>query len=240
MSAEIIQFAAAARQPLAARQPARAKRSVEQWERNTNGRQERSQAFNRLKAFEVFRLTRFKLAVATKIAALEGCEVAKSLDVEFEKHEILHSMWRESLVAALLQPCGYVSEATWKDQKLRRFKKLVDDPDKVRAVIAADEAFIKAHPVRGGSHGRGGRPKAVENDPDASDELPGGFDSKKFAARLRAAREGLGITELEAARAAGVSLQTWQTYERVGRGRITQPLLNFREQYNLNLDELFD
>lgn len=62
------------------------------------------------------------------------------------------------------------------------------------------------------------------------------FDYDGFAKRLREARTALGITEEQAARAAGVSVVTWHRYERTGRGRITRALLNFSAVFSLSLD----
>jgi transcriptional regulator with XRE-family HTH domain len=67
-----------------------------------------------------------------------------------------------------------------------------------------------------------------------------GFDYKGFARRLRRNRIALGLSEEEAAAAAGRTIETWRHYENTGRGHITEPLLRFCEKYNVSLDWLFD
>jgi transcriptional regulator with XRE-family HTH domain len=65
------------------------------------------------------------------------------------------------------------------------------------------------------------------------------YDCLAFAARLRQARIALGLTEEEAAAAAGRTVETWRYYETIGRGRITEAIVRFAGRYDLNLDWLF-
>ena len=44
------------------------------------------------------------------------------------------------------------------------------------------------------------------------------FDDRAFGHRLRVTRLALGITEAEAAKAAGRSVATWRKYEATGKG----------------------
>lgn len=68
----------------------------------------------------------------------------------------------------------------------------------------------------------------------------GGFDYKGFGRCLRRSRIALGLSEEEAAAAAGRTVETWRHYENTGRGRITEPLLRFCSKYNLSLEWLVD
>lgn len=62
---------------------------------------------------------------------------------------------------------------------------------------------------------------------------------REFGHRLRLNRIALGLTEEEAAAAAGRTVETWRRYEATGEGHITGPLLLFAEHYKLSLDWLF-
>lgn len=62
----------------------------------------------------------------------------------------------------------------------------------------------------------------------------------RFARRLREVRSSLGITEEEAAAAAGRSVLTWRRYETTGRGRCTYAIGRFAKHYDVRLDDLFD
>jgi hypothetical protein len=59
-----------------------------------------------------------------------------------------------------------------------------------------------------------------------------------FAQRLRETRIGLGISEADAARAAGCLVTTWRKYEGTGRGRCTLAVMAFARHYDLSLDDL--
>ncbi len=71
--------------------------------------------------------------------------------------------------------------------------------------------------------------------------LPGDRDSwrRGFAQRLREARIALGISEVEAAAAAGRSVLTWRKYEATGKGRCTFAVARFAKHYGVKLDDLF-
>ena len=64
------------------------------------------------------------------------------------------------------------------------------------------------------------------------------FDDRAFGHRLRVTRLALGITEAEAAKAAGRSVDTWRKYEPTGKGHCTMPLLRFAHHYDVSLDWL--
>lgn len=65
-------------------------------------------------------------------------------------------------------------------------------------------------------------------------------ESLAFAQRLRSVRLALGLSEEEAARAAGRTVKTWRKYETAGfRGITTGALLRFVKAYRLNVDWLF-
>lgn len=64
------------------------------------------------------------------------------------------------------------------------------------------------------------------------------FDYSGFGHRLRVTRLALGLTEEEAAAAAGRSVTTWRKYEETGEGRCTVALALFAEQYGVSLDWL--
>jgi transcriptional regulator with XRE-family HTH domain len=66
------------------------------------------------------------------------------------------------------------------------------------------------------------------------------FDYRGFAHRLRVTRIALGLTEEQAAAAAGRTLLTWRKYEATGDGNITAALLQFCQQYDVSLDWLFE
>ena len=58
---------------------------------------------------------------------------------------------------------------------------------------------------------------------------------KAFGKRLREARVRLGLTEQEAAKAAGRSVATWRLYEETGNGHVTRPALEFFSKYRVAL-----
>ena len=64
------------------------------------------------------------------------------------------------------------------------------------------------------------------------------FDYHGFGHRLRVTRLALGITEAEAAKAAGRSVETWRKYEATGKGYNTWPVVRFARHYNVSLDWL--
>jgi transcriptional regulator with XRE-family HTH domain len=64
------------------------------------------------------------------------------------------------------------------------------------------------------------------------------FDYRGFGHRLRVTRIMLGLSEEEAAAAAGRMVDTWRKYEATGKGYCTGPLILFSEQYDINLDWL--
>ena len=64
-----------------------------------------------------------------------------------------------------------------------------------------------------------------------------GMDRKAFGQRLREARVRLGLTEQEAAKAAGRSVATWRLYEETGNGHVTRPALEFYSKYRVALRE---
>lgn len=57
------------------------------------------------------------------------------------------------------------------------------------------------------------------------------FDHRGFGHRLRVARIALGLTEKQAAKAAGRSVRTWRKYEATGEGNCTAAILNFVREY---------
>lgn len=61
---------------------------------------------------------------------------------------------------------------------------------------------------------------------------------RAMGARIRAARIERGVSEEDAARVAGRSVETWRNYERTGRGHITFPVLLFARRYGVSLDAL--
>lgn len=63
------------------------------------------------------------------------------------------------------------------------------------------------------------------------------FDYRAFGHRLRTARIAVGLTEEQAAKAAGITVVTWRRYERGGRIR-TQAMVRFAGMYSVNLDWL--
>lgn len=65
------------------------------------------------------------------------------------------------------------------------------------------------------------------------------FDYKAFGRRLRSARLALGLSEEEAAAAAGRTVKTWLKYESTGCGYITEAILRFVDKHRVNLDWLF-
>lgn len=74
-----------------------------------------------------------------------------------------------------------------------------------------------------------------------SEEIKGLVDAawfRGFAQRLRETRIGLGISEADAARAAGCLVTTWRKYEGTGRGRCTFAVASFAKQYGVSLDDL--
>jgi hypothetical protein len=64
------------------------------------------------------------------------------------------------------------------------------------------------------------------------------FDYQGFGHRLRVTRIALGITEAEAAAAAGRGVDVWRKYEATGKGNCTMPVLRFAEQYDVSFDWL--
>jgi transcriptional regulator with XRE-family HTH domain len=62
---------------------------------------------------------------------------------------------------------------------------------------------------------------------------------REFGHRLRVTRIALGLTEEEAAAAAGRTVETWRRYEAIGLGNITGPILLFTKAHNIGLDWLF-
>ena len=48
----------------------------------------------------------------------------------------------------------------------------------------------------------------------------------------------LGLTEEEAAAAAGCTVYTWRKYEATGKGHCTMPMMRLCDQYDINLDWL--
>lgn len=66
------------------------------------------------------------------------------------------------------------------------------------------------------------------------------FNHRAFGHRLRVLRIALGLSEAEAASAAGCRVQTWRKYETTGKGRITRALLLFCRRYDASLDWLLD
>jgi hypothetical protein len=66
------------------------------------------------------------------------------------------------------------------------------------------------------------------------------FDFAGFGHRLRVAWITLGLTEEQAAKAAGRSVRTWRKYEATGEGNCTGAILNFVAEYpSLSIDWLF-
>ena len=64
------------------------------------------------------------------------------------------------------------------------------------------------------------------------------YDYRGFGHRLRVTRLVLGLTEEQAAAAAGRSVKTWRKYEETGTGLCTVPLLLFAGRYGVSLDWL--
>jgi transcriptional regulator with XRE-family HTH domain len=65
------------------------------------------------------------------------------------------------------------------------------------------------------------------------------LDGPQIGQRLRIVRLAVGVTEQEAADAAGTTLRTWRKYEINGTLR-TGPLLAFADKYDISLDWLID
>jgi hypothetical protein len=63
---------------------------------------------------------------------------------------------------------------------------------------------------------------------------------RAFGARLRAARLERGVSEEEAARAAGRRVATWRKYEATGKGRLTFPLREFANRFGVSFDYLLE
>ena len=61
---------------------------------------------------------------------------------------------------------------------------------------------------------------------------------RALGARLRAFRIERGMSEEDAARVAGRSVQTWRKYERTGRVKCAVPLLAFARHVGIKLDAL--
>jgi transcriptional regulator with XRE-family HTH domain len=61
-----------------------------------------------------------------------------------------------------------------------------------------------------------------------------------FGHRLRVTRIALGLTEEEAASAAGRTVETWRRYEATGMGHIMGPILLFTKGRNISLDWLYE
>lgn len=55
---------------------------------------------------------------------------------------------------------------------------------------------------------------------------------------IKKARLKLGVSEKEAARVAGRSVETWRNYERTGKGRLTFAVLAFAEHFGISLDDM--
>lgn len=72
-----------------------------------------------------------------------------------------------------------------------------------------------------------------------SKTLDRGFSHRGFGHRLRVARIALGLTEEQAAKAAGRDVRTWRKYEATGAGNCTGAILNFVHHYpSLSIDWL--
>ena len=65
------------------------------------------------------------------------------------------------------------------------------------------------------------------------------IDDREFGHRLRVTRIALGITEAQAATAAGRSVDTWRKYEATGKGHCTQAVCRFASHYDVSLDWIF-
>jgi hypothetical protein len=65
------------------------------------------------------------------------------------------------------------------------------------------------------------------------------FDYLGFGHRLRVTRIALGLTEEQAAAAAGCTVRTWRKNEATGKGR-TGPLLLFCTAYKVDLGWIFE
>lgn len=64
------------------------------------------------------------------------------------------------------------------------------------------------------------------------------FDYLGLAHRIRVTRLTLGISEQEAAKATGCTLQTWRKWETTGEGRLTCRIRRFADRYDVSLDWL--
>ena len=62
------------------------------------------------------------------------------------------------------------------------------------------------------------------------------FDDRHFGRRLRVTRIALGITEAQAAKVAGRSVDTWRKYEATGKGHCTKAVVRFAGHYDVSLD----
>ena|SRR5205085_5656754 len=65
------------------------------------------------------------------------------------------------------------------------------------------------------------------------------FDYRGFGHRLRVTRIALGLTEEQAAAAAGRTVATWRKYEATGKGNCTGAMLVFAKRYDVKLDWIF-
>lgn len=74
-----------------------------------------------------------------------------------------------------------------------------------------------------------------EYDPALDDE---GTFYQKLGERLRVTRRTLGISEREAADAAGVDVRTYRRWEKGGRDRSSVPLRRFCDEFDVSYDWL--
>ena len=62
----------------------------------------------------------------------------------------------------------------------------------------------------------------------------------RFGARLRALRLAAGVSEQDAAAAAGRSVETWRSYERTGKGRLLFAVIRFADRYGISYPDLWE
>jgi transcriptional regulator with XRE-family HTH domain len=127
----------------------------------------------------------------------------------------------------------------------RRPRRLKNGSPEERSILAAAAERARGHVLRLADEVVDEPPAAkllLEVATDEARASPADRDGwlRGFAQRLRAARMALGISEDEAAAAAGISLRTWRRFEATGRGRrCTSAVGRFAMHYRVSLDDLF-
>jgi len=173
VSCEIIQFSTAARvSPKRCKSVIRAGGTDQEPERparddvelsttckNSRLRQARGKAWNR--ASQTTSYWRARLDWHRELYSAQEWGLADSGSFPPAADENRYSLverWREAVVKQLLTPAPNVAAVAWKRAKHsgRDFSYLPVEPERVERVIADDEAFLAAHPVRQSNRRRQG------------------------------------------------------------------------------------